>query len=186
MTTPPAVEPFRFETSYDTRDVRPEIKSATRSRLGPTEDQFFVAFAVIGIACLFWRYTIALGATILAVTTFLWAMRERSREIGKRYARLAEPPTVVRIRVTEAGYSIRGDDFFAESAWNRVINGLEMNGYLLIQSWRMPRVYLPIEELKQAGVYERVREILDVRGAKRQALLAEVKATKTSAAVTSL
>ena len=165
MTAPAAVEPFRFETSYDTREVRPEIESGKRSALGPTEDQFFVAFAVVGVAFLFSRYTIALGAALLATTTFMWAMRERSRALRKQHRSLEEPPTVVRIVVTDTGYSIEGDDFFAETSWNRVINGLELNGYLLIQSWRFPRLYLRIDELRRADVYDRIRAILDARRA---------------------
>jgi hypothetical protein len=181
MTPPPPPEPFRFETSYDTSAVRPEHSPTQRSKLGLTEDQFFVVFALLGIACLFWRYTVSLGVATLFVMTFFWTMRERSRERRKHFSHLEEPPTMLHLLVTDEGYGIRGDDFQAESSWSRVINGFEMNGYLLIQSWRMPRVYLPIAELKERGVYDRVRAIVDARSAEWEAARAEARAATARA-----
>jgi hypothetical protein len=176
MTTPAELAPFHFETAYDTRAVRPELGVARRSKLGVTEDQLFVVFGVFGVACLFWRYTIALGAMTLAVTTFLWTMRQRSRALRTRYESLDEPAQIVHVTLTESGYALRGEDFFAEAKWSSVVNALELDGYLLVQGWRMPRLYLPIDELTRAGVYERVRAIVDVRSAARREALAAIKA----------
>jgi nitrogen fixation-related uncharacterized protein len=135
----------------------------------------------MGVACLFWRYTIALGAVTLGLTTFLWAMRERSRALRKQYESLQEPPQIVRVTLTESGYSLRGDDFLAETKWSNVINALEMNGFLLVQAWRMPRLYVPIDELTRAGVYERVRAIVDARSAIRSAAVAAIKPRQSDA-----
>jgi nitrogen fixation-related uncharacterized protein len=117
----------------------------------------------MGIACLFWRYTIALGAVTLGLTTFLWSMRQRSEARQKQYEVLREPSQIVHMTLTESGYSLRGDDFFAEAKWSMVMRAFEANGFLLVQSWRVPRLYVPIEELRRAGVYERVRAIVDAR-----------------------
>jgi len=169
-------EPFVFETSYDTAVVRPEYAAHQRSSLGVTEGQLFAVFAAIGIVSLFWRYTIALGVSMLAMTAVLWLMRQRSLRARKRYGRLEEPPTKIRIRVTERGYSIQGDDFAAETSWNRVINGFECDGYLLVQAWRMPRLYLPLDEMRAAGVYDQIKAIVDAKSAERKALVAEASA----------
>lgn len=67
--------------------------------------------------------------------------------------------------LTESGYSLKGDDFHAEAKWSNAIRAFETNGFLLVQSWRVPRLYIPIDELRRAGVYERVRAIVDVRSA---------------------
>lgn len=156
---------FRFETSYDTRDVRPNLKARGRSKR-VTENQVFVVFGLIGVACLFWRYTIALGAVTLGLMVFLWAMRRRSRALRKKYERVQEPQQIVHMALTESGYSLKGDDFFAEAKWPAVFNAFETNdGFLLVQSWHGPRLYVPIDELRRAGVYDRVRAILDARGA---------------------
>jgi len=179
MTAPSDVEPIRFETSYDTARTRPEERAATRPRRIPTEDQLFVIFGLLGAACFVWRYTIALGVAILATTTFLWAMRERSRALRKQYEPLREPATIVKIIVTETGYSLESNDSFAKTTWNNVINGFEMDGYLLVQAWRMPRLYLPIDELRQSGVYAQVRAIVDAQSAARRALVATVNARPT-------
>jgi hypothetical protein len=173
-----AAEGFSFETSYDTGVLRPEYAAHRRSSIGLTEKQLFAAFAVVGIAFLFSAYTIALGASILAVVVFGLHMRHRSQKNRKRMAGLEEPRALIRIRVTDTGYSIRGDDFFAETSWARVINGFEADAYLLVQSWRMPRLYLPIEEMRAAGVYDRVRAIVDAKSAERNARLAELNGVR--------
>jgi hypothetical protein len=169
MTAPLNDAPFRFETSYDTRDGRPNLKPARRSKR-VTENQLFVTFAVMGVACLFWRYTIALGAVTLGLLIFLWAMQKRSKARRKQYERLQEPPQIVHMTLTESGYSLRGDDFFAEAKWSGVFNAFETSQYLFVQSWHGPRLYAPIDKLRKAGVYERVREIVDARSAMRKRL----------------
>jgi hypothetical protein len=168
--------PFRFEFSYDTREMRPELKATERSGLGITEDRMFVIFAVLGALCLIWRYTVALGAVTLALTTFLWRMRQRSREWYKRKELVEETPQVIRMTLTESGYSLRGEDFFAETNWSNVISSFELNGFLLIQGRRMPRLYVPIDELKRAGLYERVHAMVDERTQARKAAIAAIKA----------
>lgn len=169
MTASPAVAAFTFETSYDPNEVYRDRGAKQRTKLGLTEDQFFVAFGLLGGFLLFWRYTIALGATMLAVTAFLWAIRERSHRNRDRLTRILERPERIYIRVTESGYTVRAEELFAETSWNRVINGFETNGYLLVQSRHMPRMYLSIAELREAGLYDRIKAIVDARSAERQA-----------------
>lgn len=165
MTVTPAATPFRFETEYEMSEVARARPPRRETKLGLTEDQIFMAFGVIGAALLFWKFTISLGAGILAMGTFLWAMRERSRTMRKRYAALREPAGRVRVGATESAYWIRGDEFSAESTWNRVINALELNDMLLVQSWTMPGVYFPVAELREAGVYDNIRALVDERSA---------------------
>ncbi len=185
MSHPPTIDqhilhddaaPFRFEFSYDTREIRPELKATERSSLRVTEDQLFVIFAVLGALCLIWRYTVALGAVTLALTTFLWRMRQRSRAWRKQYEPVEETPQIIRMTLTESGYSLRGEDFVAETTWSNVISSFDLNGFLLIQGRRMPRLYVPIDELKRAGLYERVHAIVDERTNARKAALAAIKA----------
>lgn len=169
MTAPSDNAPFRFETSYNTRNGRPELHTArlerSRRSMRVTADQLFVIVGLVGMACLFWRYTIALGAVTLGLTTFLWTMRQRSDALRKQNATVQEPPQIVHMTLTESGYSLKGDDFHAEAKWSNAIRAFETNGFLLVQSWRVPRLYIPIDELRRAGVYERVRAIVDVRSA---------------------
>ncbi|HEY4216608.1 MAG TPA: hypothetical protein VGM67_05690 [Gemmatimonadaceae bacterium] len=179
MTAVSEGEAFRFETSYDTAGGLPEPKVAGRSKHRGVEDQLFIAFAIFGALCLIWRYTIALGVGVIVATTFLWTMRERSLARRRRLAPVIEPRERVSIRVSEAGYSMRGDDFLAETTWNRLINGFESDGYLLVQAWRVPRVYLPVDEMKRAGVYDRVKEIVEAKTAAHHNALAEARAGQT-------
>lgn len=163
--------PFRFETSYNISDV--VQRESERSRIGPTADQLFVAFGVVGIACLFWRYTIALGAVTLALTTFAWALRERSQAMRKRFNELQTPPMTVHVVVTDTGYSISGDGFSAQTTSDHLVSGFERHGRLQLQAHQMPRVYLPVEQMHRAGVYERVQAIVEPRTASWKAAHSE-------------
>jgi len=175
MTAPAAEHPFSFESSFDPND--PRDRSVKRpSKLGIREDHFFVVFGLLGGLLLFWRYTIALGATILAMTTFLWAMRERSRDRNKHFEKLKPPPERVQVGATEKGYWVRGTNHFAEASWDGVIQGMEMDGYLLVQSWHMPRAYFSIAEMRRAGVYDEIKAIVDARSAITELKRAEARA----------
>jgi hypothetical protein len=173
--TPPALVPFSFESSFDPNDPR-ERAVKRRPKFGIAEDTFFVAFGLLSGLLLFWKYTIALGAVMLAMTTFAWAMRERSREFRKRHERLRPPAERVRVGATEAGYWLRGTDHFAEASWNGVVNSFELDGYLLVQSWHMPRAYFSIDEMRTAGVYDQIKAIVDARSAEMRAKRAEAMA----------
>ena len=164
MTAPNADAAFRFDTSYDTRDARLNLTASRRSARRVTYNLIFGILAAIGIACLFWRYTIALGVAILGIMAFVWAMRRRGEAFRKRYeASLQQPSQTVHVTLTESGYSLKGDDFFAEAKWSNVFNASERNGFLLMHSWQGARLRVPIDELQRAGLYERVRAIADAR-----------------------
>ena len=51
-------------------------------------------------------------------------------------------------------------------AWTRVINSRELGNFISVHAAFVPGVFLPIDALKEAGVYERVRAILDERNAR--------------------
>ena len=163
MTAPPDNAPFRFETSYDTRDAQSNLIASRRSARRVTYNLLVATLGVIGVGCLFWRYTIALGVATLGIMTFAWVMRKRGEAFRKRYERVQQPSQIVHVVLTESGYSLKGDDVFAEAKWSNMFNALEKNGVLLVQSWQGPRVRVPIDELQRAGVYERVRAIVDAR-----------------------
>ena len=179
MTAAPPVQSFRFETEYDLSDVtQPRPRLPRRTPLGATEDQLLIAFGVVGVILLFWKFTISLGAGIVAMGTFLWAMRERSREFRKRYAGLREPRGRVRVGASESGYWIRGEDFSAEAGWTRVINAIEIDDMLAVQSWTMPRVHFPVAALREAGVYDAIHALVDERSAVYRERMAAARAAR--------
>jgi hypothetical protein len=100
---------------------------------------------------------------MLGLMIFAWVIEKRSEVRRKRYERIQQPSQIVQMTLTESGYSLKGDDFFAEAKWSNVFNALEMNGSLIVQSWQGPRLRVPMDELRRAGVYERVRAIVDAR-----------------------
>jgi hypothetical protein len=79
MTAPELDGAFRFETSYDTRDARPNL---TASRLTARRRAYKLTRAIIGaigIACLFWRYTIARGIATLGLLSVVLAPAKAQR-----------------------------------------------------------------------------------------------------------
>ena len=70
MTTPSTEHPFSFESVV--RFERPaRSRGQTAVELGGSEETIFVVVGlVLSGSLLFWKYTIALGAVMLAVTTF--------------------------------------------------------------------------------------------------------------------
>ncbi len=163
MTAPTLDAPFRFETSYDTRDARLNLIASRRATRRAVFNPIFAILGVIGIGCLFWRYTIALGVATLGLLAFVWRAQKRGEALRRRHERVRQPPQTVHLTLTESGYSLKGDDFFAEARWSNVFNALEGNGFLIVQSWQGPRLRVHIDELQRAGVYERVRAIVDER-----------------------
>jgi hypothetical protein len=160
--------PFRFETSYDTRDARLNLTASRRSTRRAVFNPIFAILGTIGIGCLFWRYTVALGVATLGLLAFVWRAQKRGEALRKRYERVQQPPQIVHLTLTESEYSLKGDDFFAEVRWSNVFNALEGNGLLIVQSWQGPRLRVPIDELQRAGVYERVRAIVDERSPRQK------------------
>jgi hypothetical protein len=79
-------------------------------------------------------------------------MRQRSGALRKQHETVHEPPQIIHMTLTQSGYSMKGDDFFAEAKWSNAIRALETNGLLLVQSWRVPRLYIPIDELRRAFI----------------------------------
>jgi len=75
MMASPDSAPFRFETSYTTRDGRPDLLNSrvatSRRPLRAIADRALVICGVGGIACLLWRYTIALGVVARTGDTYV-------------------------------------------------------------------------------------------------------------------
>ncbi len=163
MSAADAVQPFRFEATYNTSDVETAVARGDRPFRHVSVDRIFIALGIVGVLLLFWIYTIALGAAILAIATFAWGVREKSRGGQKRARRFMQPAETVRVGGNESEYWIEGDGFSARAAWMRVRTSHELGGYVLLRALRVPTVYLPIAVLQEAGAYEHVKAILDER-----------------------
>ena len=177
MTIPSAEHQFSFESSFDSNEPRDRAFKRT-SKLGVSEEIIFVVFGLLSGLLLFWKYTIALGAVMLAVTTFLWSIFERSREESKtiREGRAAGRTTPCR----RDGEGILGAGRLTISlkqSWGAVFNGFETNGYLLVQSLAHAAGVPPrSKRCGQAGVYDQIKAIVDARSAEIKSKRAEAMA----------
>jgi hypothetical protein len=108
--------PFRFDTSYDTGDARLNFIAARRSRrravqsdlrhLGHNRD---------------WLSLLAIhrrsGSSRRSDSWPLYgSCKKRGEALRKRVERVQQPPQIGHLTPTESGYSLMGDDFFAQVA----------------------------------------------------------------------
>lgn len=168
----PEATPFRFEISYDPGEVN-KLFFASSPRGAFDGDRILIGVGLTGVACLFWVYMIALGAALLAGGTLAWWMRERIRDFSRSSEQAYLPSVAVHVTVTEAGYSIRGDDFSADTSWSHLTSSSERNGLLTLQSRQFPRVLLSVDQMKRAGVYVAITAIANAKRAERLAALSK-------------
>src|SRR4051794_23590716 len=126
------VEPFVFETTYEASTARRTMVERERATGRMGQDMVLLVSGVLGFLLLLSRYTFALGAGVLAVSTFGFAMKNRARSAPDRVAE-AEPKPIT-VRVTEAGYSISSPSSSATGTWENVRGFGEMGGYFTLHT----------------------------------------------------
>jgi hypothetical protein len=166
------VEPFAFETTYDLRAVQEAQREQVRNVSGRWQDKMLIAGGITGFVLLLSWYTFALGAFILAACTFAFAMENRVRRAPDRLR--AMQPSPVTLRVTEAGYSLSTPTSTTTATWENVRGFNEAGGYLALHAWQIGGLFLPVEELRAAGVYDRIKALAESR---RAAFAAAMQAT---------
>ena len=164
-------EPFVFETTYDPAALQEQWVEETR-RGTPRGDQVMIGAALLGFVLLIWPYTFALGAGILAVCTFGYAMKNRARTHMKR-AVWGSDPASIHVRITDEGYTVSEATFTAQGTWKNVRGFFETPSLLVLHTRFTGRMYLSIAAMREAGVYDRIRALADER---RSAELAQLQA----------
>jgi hypothetical protein len=154
-------EPFVFETTYDPVAAQEEFMKAAKAEPTPRGDMVLIVAALLGFALLAWRYTFSLGAGIIATCTFGYAMKTRGREFTRRVAGFDRGP--VHIRITNEGYAFSAPTFTSQGTWENVRGFNESHGYLRFHGWFMNQVFLRVEDLKAAGVYDQVKAMAEER-----------------------
>jgi hypothetical protein len=115
---------------------------------------------VAGIACLFWSYTMLLGAAILALgalVLFIPRFFPGTAARMFRESRYLDAP--VTYGADDGGVWTRTADFSAIAGWRHVSVWRERNGWLILQGTGFSPVLLPIAALKAGNVYERVKSL---------------------------
>jgi len=117
-------------------------------------------FAVFGVAALFWRYTAAVGVLVLLIIAFIAALPRMMRSaLQTRFDESDHLHGPVAYGVSSRGFWLRGETLGAESDWAGLRVWDEREGWLILFGSGMPPVYLPIGDLRSAGLYDDVKTL---------------------------
>lgn len=123
------------------------------------------ALAVAGVIFLFSSYTLLPGVILLlfiAVSPFMPRMipvGARSTFHQHKYLRDA-----LSCGVSEQKLWVRSDRLDASAAWSMLVTWRERAGWLVLSLSGIPPLYLPINRLKEEGLYEQVLELARQHG----------------------
>ena len=116
-----------------------------------------VAVTAVGVALLFSRWTSPIGGLVLGFAAFVWFVPRMSRNGAGNEFRLTpflrEPVTY---GVSTDNVWVRASSFRAECRWSGVAVWDERGDWMELQAAGLPRIYLPIAGLREAGVYDAV------------------------------
>jgi len=148
---------FRFEHTLHLSEAEYVALESTLAHDSGTRWGRRVGLGVVGLALLTWPYTLLLGAAILVLLTisivmpryFPFATAQEYRQ--SRY--LQQPLTY---GVSSQALWIRGAAFAAEAGWNHLVVWQVKDKWLVLSASGLPRILLPVAELRAAGVYDRV------------------------------
>jgi hypothetical protein len=155
--------PFSFEHAWEMTAAdfvwlnTPSFRPSRRGYLR------LAALAVFGLAALFWRYTAGIGMLVLVIMAFIAAMPRFVRSsLRNRFDESDYLHGPVAYGVSSRGFWLRGASLGAESDWAGLRSWQERGGWLILFGSGMPPVYLPVGELREAGVYADVKALAQV------------------------
>jgi hypothetical protein len=153
------VEPFSFQHACELDEtiylsLNPGVKHTRRTRLG------LVSTGLFGILLLFWPYSFGFGVCILLLTILFWRLPllgERAmREQFYKHHHLRGSLT---FGVSHRGMWLRGSNYASEADWDALGTCEERQGWLKLSPWGTMPVYLPVQELRAADVYDTVLKL---------------------------
>jgi hypothetical protein len=115
-----------------------------------------LVFAV-AIACLFRRYTFALGLVLVVIG--LIALLLPGLLPAGAASTYRENPLLrqeLTYRVTDRELSVLGTDLRCQCGWENLKVWRQRDGWLILSANGMPQIFLSVQLLEEAGVYEDV------------------------------
>jgi hypothetical protein len=118
--------------------------------------RYALVFA-LGIGCLFWSYTVALGVVLLILGAVGLLMPlslpagAASTFRGSRHLH-----GELTYRITDRELAVTGEHLRCQCAWENLGVWREKNGWLVLSPHGMPQFFLATQLLREAGVYESV------------------------------
>jgi hypothetical protein len=125
-----------------------------------------LVLAALGLALLaVSRWTAPLGVVLMLAATLFWFSPRIARKgVREEYVRARYLHGPVTYGVDDRGMWLHGGALRAESTWAGLAGWELRRGWLLLAPEGMPRVVLPVGELRAVGVYDRVLELARLHG----------------------
>jgi hypothetical protein len=115
----------------------------------------FIATLAVGVASLFWSYTVGLGIVLLVVRALAPLASPRvpvgARSTYRRSPHLSAP---MRCGVTSEELWVRGETYRFTSRWSNLAIWRETSEWLVLSPHGMAPVSLRLADLRSAGAYE--------------------------------
>ena len=118
------------------------------------------ALLVFGVAGVFWRYTFPFAVLALLFVALVVAMPRMMRSaVHQRFVESEHSHGPVSYGVSSRGFWLRGRNLGAECDWPGLTRWDERETWLILSARGMPPVYLPVGDLRAAGVYGDVKAL---------------------------
>ena len=120
---------------------------------------------LVGVVCLFSPYTAILGVVLILVgIAGAFVPRLFPMSAAGMFHKFRYLHETVTYGVSDQTLWVHTSDLKAEAAWRHVAVWREHNGWLVLSTNGIPAVYLPVESLKAAKVYEEVKHLARQHG----------------------
>jgi len=159
------VEPFSFEHSHrftEREYVNLLVLMVTRPPLRLAHRLLILALTV---ACLLWSYTLLLGILLLLFEALiLWVPHTLAGTAAHKYRESKFISTRMTYGVSESRLWVRGPELAAEAGWKYLGAWRIRDGWLILPCESIPTVFLPLQALREAGLYEQVFALARAHG----------------------
>ena len=154
---------FIYEHNYQMSEEENERLYRVFCRLSKTRK--YVLFFLLGIAALFSTWTFILGCClIVSVILRIFTPSILKSASKSSYHQLTDRQKPVTYRVTEEGLTFIGDSIEASCKWSNLVQWRELDDWLILSLAGLPTVFFPIAGLKEAGVYDPVKNLCRENG----------------------
>jgi hypothetical protein len=152
------MQPFHFEHTrqFSEQEYIAVVATGISLRARPLK---LVVIALVGIACLFWSYTMLLGLAVLVLVW--WGSYGHvlfARGIGQRYRRMTFLRTAVAYGADQDGFWLHAAECQARHAWTQLHACRFSDEWVVLVPTAGADILLPVAGLKAARAY---RPLLD-------------------------
>ena len=126
--------------------------------------RFAIAF-VLGLFMLFWSHTLLLGVVVL-ILCFIHLISPGllSKGLHHNFQGLKYLHHPLKYGVSSEYLWVQGRTIDAKTSWSLLVTWQVRNDWLVLSPAGIPQIYLPITEIKKAGVYDHIMELAKKNG----------------------